>query len=421
MNNNKACKHLHRNLDQEYIVRFTGINNELDLVCAKCAKRLKSNIQPDLYPLDAGRNSELKEYNWLECEQAIIGSMNLPDSNDQLRFESESISIKQRIKEKILALEPNPVKATQWFVLVASGQVMCLDIDVQNAHAFYRLDVGWVDLNEPVFMTVSADGRYLAIANVYRIHGEVIDTDTATQTMRLVRSDYHVEHCHFPLAFVQYKSKPLLIHATDWNHLDISDPATGKVIQDHPVEYDPDSDDDFNCAASFRGELMVSPDQNWIADNGWEWHPVGAVSSWSIIDWMETNCWEFISGPSMQNHTGVDYFWGQPMCWIDNTILCIWGWCVDDWHIMPAVKLFDVTTGERVDWFAGPEGALVFDGYLFSCTQDTGIAVWDVKEGRCLLQDKSVRARAYHPLGRYFIDYRDDGEWVIHRLSEESG
>ena len=417
MKNNKICKHLNKDLDQEYVVRFTGNNNEIDLICEKCAKRVSANMQIELAPIDEKRFAGLFEYNWLECKVPVIGEMNLPASNPKLRFESESLTVNDFLKEKYLALEPHPIEPMQWMVVTASGKILLVDVETQETQFIYQLEAGWIDLDESIHLTISRDGRYLAVANCYRTHGEVVDIQSSIQTMKLERSDYHVQHCYFPLVFIQYYDKALLVHATDWNHLDISDPATGEKMVRHQQEYDSDQCEEFNGAASFRGELLVSPDQHWIADNAWEWHPVGLISTWNIDNWIEENPWEFVSSESMLNHTGKDYFWGQPMCWINNKTLCIWGWNQDDCQILPAASLFDVETGECLGWFPGPDGSLVFDEHLFAYTKNNGISVWDIKEGNCVLQDTIVNALHYHPTGKYFIDITKEGRWLKRRLS----
>ena len=48
-------------------------------------------------------------------------------------------------------------------------------------------------------------------------------------TMPLDRGDYRVEHASFPLAFFEQAGRPLLVHATAWNRLDISDPVNWAV------------------------------------------------------------------------------------------------------------------------------------------------------------------------------------------------
>ena len=69
--------------------------------------------------------------------------------------------------------------------------------------------------------------------------------------------------------------RTLVVHATDWNRLDVSDPATGErlTLRDLPQPESgqprPNRYMDY-CHAG----LSVSPDYEWIADWGWIWHPV---------------------------------------------------------------------------------------------------------------------------------------------------
>ncbi|VAW71832.1 hypothetical protein MNBD_GAMMA10-1361 [hydrothermal vent metagenome] len=420
MKNNKLCKHLKKDFELDYIIRFTGQNNSFEMMCEKCATRLQSNFQPDLYPLDQQLLSQVEEYNWLECETPSIGEMRFPSEHPELKFISEKLPSEFLQGQKICALQPHPLEAPQWFVLNGAGEVLLVDIETQQVDRVYQLLSDWIDISQPVHLSVSADARFIAVVNSYHVYGEVIDLQASAQTMKLERSDYHVEHCFYPLAFVEYGNKTRLIHATDWNHLDIVDPATGNTLVEHPEAFDRDLCEAFDRGASFRGELLVSPDQNWIVDNAWEWHPVGVVSSWNIKNWIEQNPWEFLSSESLLNHTGKEYVWGQPVCWINNTTVCITGWSRDDCQNLPAVSFFDVRTGERSNWFYGPDGRLVFDEYLFSFIKDKGIAVWDINEGVCLLKDTSVNVRHYHPVGRYFIDFTQEGEWSVRRLSHFS-
>ncbi len=417
MTDNKTCKHLKEDSDLEYAIHFTGKNNTFEIMCEKCLTRLQSNFEPDLYPLDREAFLQVDEYGRVESKSGVSGEMSLPSSNSDLKFMTEKLPDEFLQGKKICALEPHPVKSAQWFVLSSSGEVLRVDIKTLQIDLVYQLLPNWVDLNEPLHLIVSRDGGFIAVVNSYHIHGEVIDIQASAQTIKLERSGYHVTHCYYPLVFVEYQNKTLLIYATDWNHLDIVDPATGNKVVAHPEEFDLDKCEAFDRGASFHGELLVSPDQNWLVDNAWEWHPVGVVSSWSIKNWIDKNPWEFISSESLLNHTSKEYVWGQSICWINNTTVCIGGWGRDDCQNLPAVSFFDVQTGDRIDWFFGPDGVLVFDEYLYAFVKDKGIQVWDINEGVCLLEDLSANVRHYHPAGKYFIDYTENGEWCTRRLS----
>ncbi|HED35672.1 MAG TPA: hypothetical protein ENJ08_15875 [Gammaproteobacteria bacterium] len=416
MTDNKICKHLKKDFDLDYIIRFTGKNNAFEMMCEKCLARLKSNFEPDLYPLDREAFLQVDEYGCIKCKAEITGEMKLPDSNSDLKFVTEKISDKFLQGQKICALEPHPVKSDQWFVLNDSGELLRVNIKTLQVDVVYQLLPDWVDLSEPLHLVVSRDACFIAVVNSYYVYGEVIDIQASAQTMKLERSAYHVKHCFYPLVFIEHHNKTLLIHATDWDHLDIVDPATGSKVVEHSEAFNLDKCEGLDRGASFHGELLVSPDQNWLVDNAWEWHPVGVVSSWSIKNWIEKNPWEFISSESLLNHTSREYFWGQSVCWINNTTVCIAGWGEDDYQNLPAVSFFDVQTGERIDWFFGPDGALVFDEYLYAFIKNKGITVWDINKGICLLKDCSVNVRHYHPVGKYFIDYTENGEWCTRRL-----
>ena len=81
---------------------------------------------------------------------------------------------------------------------------------------------------------MSGNGPFAAIANRQGVNGTVIDLLTGRTTMSIHREGYYADHCPFPLAFVQKDSTWLLIHATQWNRLDVSDPATGELLTVRP-------------------------------------------------------------------------------------------------------------------------------------------------------------------------------------------
>src|SRR5436853_2875776 len=96
--------------------------------------------------------------------------------------------------------------------------------------------------------------------------------------MYISREIYHSEHCPFPLAFVQHNTKWLLIHATQWNRLDVSDPATGELLTVRPSpQLEADKSRPEHDLEYFHATVLPSPEGRWIADNGWGWQPIGIV------------------------------------------------------------------------------------------------------------------------------------------------
>ena len=113
---------------------------------------------------------------------------------------------------------------------------------------------------------------------------------------------------------------------------------------------------------------------------------------------------------------------GFSMCWVGARTLALWGYGTDEEALIPAAWMFDVASGEQwaeeVGWFAGPSGDLVFDGYLFSFSEQDGMAVWDVATGERLLRDPTLCPTRYHRGARQFLTLLPDGAFQVSRLRE---
>ncbi|MGL4610213.1 MAG: hypothetical protein ACRCYY_11120 [Trueperaceae bacterium] len=240
--------------------------------------------------------------------------------------------------------------------------------------------------------------------------------------MLLDRQNYHAEVCGFSAAFFDYQGRTLLIHATDWNRLDISDPRDGSVLTERHIAEYTDGKRPEHYLDYFHCTLSVSPDNEWIANTGWVWQPAGIISSWSLKKWLEQNPFESEDGDS-KNMFNVWQDWDMHTCWLDNTTLGVYGIGPEN-RTVPGIQLFDVRTGERTDFLFGPNATpsyelnieyfpasqpalyhslFVFDTWLFSAGYGRGIEVWDVKAKARLLREKSFSPVAYHPTSKVFL------------------
>jgi hypothetical protein len=121
------------------------------------------------------------------------------------------------------------------------------------------------------------------------------------------------------------------------------------------------------------------------------------------------------------------------MCWVNDQTLAIWGYGRDDEWLIPAAKLCDAATGNKLKWFAGPEiadqddlgwregladarGALFFDRYLFSSSSRYGLGVWDVADGARVHHDAQLAPIRYHPRTREFLSILPEGVCRCSRL-----
>ena len=326
-----------------------------------------------------------------------------------------------------LAIAPWEASATPCFLsLFSEGQMVLVDPIARSVNPLGNVDLHELraernDDGEPLelMMRLSVDGRYAAVCNQKGQYGAVFEMMTCRSTMSLNRQDYHVEHCIYPVAFIEHGQRTLLVHATNWNRLDISDPATGDLLtkRESPT-YDVDSECSEHYLDYFHCQLHVSPNSKWIADTGWVWHPVGIVRLWNLHDWLH-NCWESEDGQSVKDVAQRHYHWDAPACWINNETIAIWGYGDDDENMLDAVQFFDATSGKLIDWFAGPAGDLYFDRYLFSSDQKHGTQVWNIQTGYQLLHQPSLVITQYHRRSKTFLSINSTGGWSTHQLKEE--
>ncbi len=245
--------------------------------------------------------------------------------------------------------------------------------------------------------------------------------------MRLQRGDYDpTRYSVFSVAFVERKGRTLLVHATDWNRLDVSDPEAGMCLtaRGPTVATDPEARPP-HYLDYFHAGLHPSPGGRWIAEDGWYWHPLGRLRLWSLADWLEHNVWESEDGPSIRGLTNREYFWDTPIAWIDANRLAFWGEGDDAESMRAVVRIYDTRRGEEVARIEGPEiepalawppgsartGWLTYDGLLFAVSPTQGTGAWTLG-GERLHFEASFAPRRFHPVRKEFLSWDDDKAFV---------
>ncbi len=442
----RVCFHLLETKDADYYWQFTGVGMEYDLVCLACREHA-DQLEANLREVCLECFEEIREEG---CWDGIIGRPQIRERPTNLSFSHQVIALSEPISDRILDIQPIEALARSvWVALTETGALLWIDLADCAARALAQLPASEVQLKEPVSLHLSMDGHLAAVVNAYGQHGIVLHLHTGLATMPLKRDTYYIGISEFPIAFCELEGRTLLIHGTKWNRLDISDPRTGalltrrvfppyergKSIPEHYLDY-------FHCS------LSISPSQEWIADNGWIWSPVGSVESWSLRRWLQENTWESEDGPSKKTLCRRDYYWNGPLCWIDGQTLAVWGYGKDEEWLIPAVRVFDVPSGNELRWFpgpldephqtekapyqeaqagylragqagylrAGPRGFLAFDTYLFACSEARGTSVWDIAAGERLLHDAALCPVRYHRGARQFLSVLPDGAFQISQL-----
>ncbi len=220
---------------------------------------------------------------------------------------------------------------------------------------------------------------------------------------------------------VKRDNHTLLVHGTDWNRLDITDLVTGTLMTERNAPTYVPGQQVEHYLDYFHAGLLLSPDGEWIADNGWVWGSSSLTTAWSLKRWLETNVWESEDGLSRR-----EFFYREhrvdPICWIDSRTLAILGYdeSEEDTALRPGLRLFDVVSGDEVHSFSGPEGDLFFDEYLFSCSAEKGTALWDVRSGERLYRDPTFCPIRYHPGTKQFLTLRGEQHIQLSHLDKGS-
>lgn len=423
----RVCRHLPGNSDPDHVQRFTGVGLAYDLVCEACSK------QPDAI------DSQLVEvcaecFETIEKDGAwegILGRPELRVAASSLSFQHETLELPLLAGLDIMDVQAVEASEGRWIACTSTGSLIEMDVDRRSVREAARIPADALDFDGPLIrearppwlrgprclLRVSDGGELAAVANTYGERGVVVDLVTGRATMNLRRGRYHEDVCVFPLAFCELNHQLVVIHATHWNRLDASDARTGVLLrQRKPTPYSRSQLQPLHYLDYFHCGLTVSPGRHFIADNGWIWQPLGIVTTWNVHRWLNDNVWESEDGPSRKRLCWRAYHWDGPLCWIDDRRLAVWGYGLDDDWMIPAVQIFDVRSGQRERWFAGPKGSLVFDEYLFAFDPQEGMAVWDPVTGERLLQEPGFCPAGYHPRSKHFLSLRGDGRLQVSRL-----
>ena len=139
-----------------------------------------------------------------------------------------------------------------------------MDLDTGTLQHITDVSASDVDLSQPVSLACSPEGAFVCLTQTLGTVGVVIESSSGRRTLRLQRGDYHSDVSPFSAAFVVHNGRPLLIHATDWNRLDISDPATGELLTERsPTSYETGEEPPPHYLDYFHGRLVVSPNSEY--------------------------------------------------------------------------------------------------------------------------------------------------------------
>lgn len=428
-----VCEHLQRNgkAQPHYRWVINGVN-EVHLVCSDCARLVDRHIAD--FPTHLVCYVCFLEY----IKGNLLGYVGQPvtERSTSLRFAHRSVTLAQPL-QNILDIQPfEHEQENSWLALTANGQLSKLELTNSEGRSSVMVSLSettlaWIveEVENPNFnytywkpehqirLVISPDGQFVVIVNRFGLHGVVLDLSSGRIMRHLERGRRYAELCDFPVAISRYSGRLLLIHGTDWNRLDISNLTTGELLTTRISPLYDRTQPEAHYLDYFHANLAVSPDAEWIADNGWIWGSASLTTTWSLKNWLESNVWESDDGSSRRKLFNREHR-DDPLCWIDARMLAIWGYAEDEDVERPVLRIFDVVSGERKREFSLPEGALFFDTYLFSCSPHRGTAIWDMETGERLHLDPDFHPARYHRATRQFLTLLDEKTFLLSDLED---
>ncbi|HWM87319.1 MAG TPA: hypothetical protein VNO33_15815 [Kofleriaceae bacterium] len=411
----RVCRHLFGGHANSYAHRFTGTGRDYDLLCSACAEH-DELVGVDMVTVCAECfEAAAARATWARGERAVLSSPVVAERATRLSFSHQMIHLPVALGASLLDLQPLLSSArSRWLAVTSAGALVALDLETRSWKRVADLAAA-VDLDRDLALSVSPDGQMAAVVESRGQSGVVVDLAAGDITMLLERGADQVEGARFPVAFARRADRLLLVHGTDWNRLDAFDPRTGELVTPRPAGGLAAHAIDYVCSG-----LSVSPDGEWLVDNGFTPEAAGIPAAFRLGGWLVQNPWEAEDGPSRRYLCQRWDYWDGPMCWIDECTIALWGYGPDRLSLRPAVILFDVESGEAVRWFPGPRGPLVYDQHLFSLGDGDGMSVWDIQTGERLLHDAGFHPLRYHPGTRQFLTTNPEGElFVLSRLVGE--
>jgi hypothetical protein len=415
----RVCVHLFNGEAESYSHRFTGSGIDYDLLCPACAEASALADDETSEPPAALHTSPCAACfvavaapcTCAPGERAVLSAPAVAERTTRLSFQHEMLRVPTALGAPLRDLVALPGSdASRWVAVTTTGRLAVIDLTAKTSSVVADLDGAGVDPAQDLDVVASPDGKLAVVVEARGASGVVVDLETGDITMLLDRGE-PARAARYPVAFAAAGERVVLVAASAWNRLQAYDPRTGDPVvrrpsgesQEHQLEY----------ASS---GLSVSPDGAWLVDNGFTAEGAGLVSAFALGRWLDGNPWEPEDGPSKRYLCQRWDYWDGPVAWIDRDTLAVFGYGPSRVSMIPAVILFDVTTGEPLRWFPGPDGALVHDTYLFSMG-DTGVSVWDIASGERLLHDAGFQPLRYHPGARQFLTTNPDADlFVVSRL-----
>jgi len=304
--------------------------------------------------------------------------------------------------------------------LDADGGLHCIDLGSGRIARLGRVDLpaqaienpGAYDLHSRWRLHASADGAFAAVVFDGGSAGLVVDLAPFRVVLRLDGGDYYPDTVPFSACFLAFQGRSVLVHRSDWNRLDASDPRSGRLLTARgPTRYE-NGECPPHYLDYFHGLLRPSPSGALLFDAGWVWQPAGMPCVFDAAAWLGSNVWESEDGPSKRRLALRDD-WNLPACWIDEDHIALGGiaqWDEEEAENVAApagVRIMDVRQGttapDRILVMSAEPRELFSDGRSLFATLDGDTAIWSLRSGERSAVIGGFAATHHHPRRRMLL------------------
>jgi hypothetical protein len=394
----RICPHLGVGEYDDFYLRFSGRLAEYGVVCEACREVPWDSLNP------------VCEKCFTAVHEGTFGQLGVVGKPEVLvaREERCSLAFVGSFEFPVRVLSA-AVLRNRWIALLEDGSLQMIGPDGDNPEHWMQLEPHELDFSKPIDLHASKCGKYLAVTNNGGRHGIVCDLAWNKVAMLLDRQDYHEEQTPFPVIFCGPGDDTRIIHASNWNRLDISNPATGQCLTQRKTDFVEESQRPKDYLNFFVGELTLSSDEQLILVDGWIWHPVGAVKSINVEAWLAGNIWQSEQDLNKEALRFINYGWNVAKAFVDEKTVVLWGIGRDDEHMVDGACMYELETKKLVKVFAGPPNArFAVDEWLFAFSPKQDSSAWDLASGERVWRAEGHRAQLYNPNSRRFLHWEEN-------------